>query len=741
VFFIDGSSESRYQADLVRYVRALGIEHSQKSFEEALLFISDNASNGERLLIIDNADDPSMNIEGLLPQCDHGAIIITTRNHILGHLAQNGHLELDSMSEDEAIEALTRASLHPWPPVGLVAPEMKRVCSELGYLPIALVQAGSYMAQTVTTPIAYLSKLQESRTTVMKHPAAGQRDMRRYKSAYAAFDASYKALPSKVQKVLQLFGAFHWNRFPVDHIQRAARNGFHRVLFNTFKDANENGPARDFLVDLFLIDGAWNIDKWDATIITLQNYSFLSIVSYSTTTLASMHPVTHMWLNDLSSSLEDQELVQMASIRLLGCWNGEWHSSDRYLVSQAVHHVAREWPMDMKDRATLGRLLHEGGEPYHSLGIWKRMDIEMKRMYGERDEKTISTTSWLATCYSSVGEHKISLELEEDVLRLRKEILGERHPDTIRASANLAGSYSALGQHRQAEQLEQDVLRLRKEILGERHPHTILASANLATSYSALGQHQQAEELQQEVLRLSKEILGERHLDTILASANLASSYSALGQHQQAEQLQQEVLRLRKEILGERHPETIRASANLAKSYSALGHYGQAEQLQQDVLQLRKEILGERHPDTVRASANLAASYSALGHYGLAEQLQQDVLQLRKEILGERHPDTVLASANLCVTYSQLGRHREAEQLARDVLTLRTQVLGETHPDTLSSLYNLAVCQYKLDQHLQAHAHADKAKVSMEKLSYKHPWYDYCVSLLVMIDNELSAST
>jgi hypothetical protein len=338
---------------LVRYVRALGTEHSQKSFDEALLFISDESPNGEQLLIIDNADDPSMNVEGLLPQCDHGAIIITTRNHILGHLAPSGNLHLDSMSEDEAIEALTRASLQPWPLIGPVAPEVKKICLELGHLPIALVQAGSYMAQTVTSPASYLSKLQESRMTVMKHPAVGQRDMRRYKSSYAAFDASYKALSPRVQRVLQLFGAFHWNQFPVDHIERAGRNGFSGRLFKLQEDTNENDPARDFLVDLFLIDGAWNIDNWDNTIITLQNYSFLTVVSYSITSLASMHRVTHMWLNDLSSPLEDQALLQAASVRLLGCWNGEWHTSDQYLVSQVTHHISRDWPMDLSDSATL----------------------------------------------------------------------------------------------------------------------------------------------------------------------------------------------------------------------------------------------------------------------------------------------------------------------------------------------------------------------------------------------------
>jgi tetratricopeptide (TPR) repeat protein len=518
---------------LVRYVRALGIEHSQKSFDEALEFISDDRSNGERLLIIDNADDPSMNIEELLPQCDHGAIIITTRNHILGHLAPNGHLELDSMSEDEAIETLTRASLRPWPPIGPMAPEMKRICSDLGYLPIALVQAGSYMAQTVTSPVSYLSKLQESRITVMKHPATGQRDMKRYKSAYAAFDASYKALPSRVQKVLQLFGTFHWNQFPVDHIERAARKQFGSRLFYLDEDMNEENPARAFLTDLFLIDGAWNIEQWDTTIITLQNYSFLTVVPYSTTSLASMHSVTHMWLNDLSSSM-DQELLQAAIGRLLGCWDGEWHTSDQYLVSQAIHHSSRDWPLNLSDSAALAGLLSEGGEPYYSLALWKRINVEVKGKYGKRDKKTILTTSWLATCYHSVGEHERALKLGEDVLRLRKEILGERHPDTIRASANLAVFHSALGQHREAEQLEKDVLRLRKEILGERHPDTIFASANLAASYHALGQYRQAEQLHQDVLRSRKEILGERHLDTILTSANLAVCYSALGTGKQS---------------------------------------------------------------------------------------------------------------------------------------------------------------------------------------------------------------
>ncbi|PVF92033.1 FabD/lysophospholipase-like protein [Serendipita vermifera] len=386
VFFTDGSSESRYRADIVRYVRALGIEHSQKSFDDALLFIADDSSDGERLLIIDNVDNPSMDIEPLLPQCDHGAIIITTRNHILGQLSPHGHLQLDSMSKDEALETLTRSSLQPWPPVRQISPDMEKICSELGYLPIALVQAGSYMAQTATSPTSYLSKLQESRTTVMKHPAMGQRDMKRYKSAYAAFDASYKALPDRVQKVLQLFGTFHWDQFPVDHIQKAAKGEFRGRSFDFGEETAEDEPAVEFLADLFLVSGSWSIDQWDTMLIILQNYSFVTFTSFSTITLASIHPVTHMWLNDLAFSVGNRDLLQAASVRLLGCWDGEWHSSDQYLVPQAVYHICQGYVMKVNDTAVLAGLLGAGGEPHHSLDMWKKVKRDV-------DEKSITVTT------------------------------------------------------------------------------------------------------------------------------------------------------------------------------------------------------------------------------------------------------------------------------------------------------------------------------------------------------------
>ncbi|KIM24506.1 hypothetical protein M408DRAFT_53320, partial [Serendipita vermifera MAFF 305830] len=93
--FIDGSSEDRIRADILRNVRSLGIEHSQKSFEDCLLFLSQPLPNGMWLLVYDNVDDPDLDLSSFLPRGYSCGAAITSRNGLLGELHPKGHLPLD----------------------------------------------------------------------------------------------------------------------------------------------------------------------------------------------------------------------------------------------------------------------------------------------------------------------------------------------------------------------------------------------------------------------------------------------------------------------------------------------------------------------------------------------------------------------------------------------------------------------------------------------------------------------
>ncbi|KIM20767.1 hypothetical protein M408DRAFT_44713, partial [Serendipita vermifera MAFF 305830] len=91
VFFVDGSSNESIKRELTEHVRALGGAHSQKSFEECMKFLSLPTQGGERLLVIDNVDNPNLNISAFLPKWKRGAVIITSRNSTHGQLSPMSH--------------------------------------------------------------------------------------------------------------------------------------------------------------------------------------------------------------------------------------------------------------------------------------------------------------------------------------------------------------------------------------------------------------------------------------------------------------------------------------------------------------------------------------------------------------------------------------------------------------------------------------------------------------------------
>ncbi|KIM23830.1 hypothetical protein M408DRAFT_46864, partial [Serendipita vermifera MAFF 305830] len=91
VFFVDGSSEETFKNDLIHHVRSLGGAQSQMSFQESMKFLSLPSMGGERLLVIDNADDPKVEISRFLPKWKRGTVILTSRNATHGQLAPYSH--------------------------------------------------------------------------------------------------------------------------------------------------------------------------------------------------------------------------------------------------------------------------------------------------------------------------------------------------------------------------------------------------------------------------------------------------------------------------------------------------------------------------------------------------------------------------------------------------------------------------------------------------------------------------
>ena len=75
VFYVDASTQETIIADLSQISLAKGLGESEKGTLDWL-----SAQRKEWLLLLDNADDPTLNLLSYFPCCSHGNILITSRN-------------------------------------------------------------------------------------------------------------------------------------------------------------------------------------------------------------------------------------------------------------------------------------------------------------------------------------------------------------------------------------------------------------------------------------------------------------------------------------------------------------------------------------------------------------------------------------------------------------------------------------------------------------------------------------
>src|ERR1035441_888208 len=114
------------------------------------------------LLILDNVTGPA-HAESLLAQAAGGRFLITTRRTAAAWQGIALMVPLDMLAEDEALDLLTQKVSGSRSANLDGAAEL---CEVLGYLPLAIKQAGAYIAESEASPRTYLEYLKQSPATM-----------------------------------------------------------------------------------------------------------------------------------------------------------------------------------------------------------------------------------------------------------------------------------------------------------------------------------------------------------------------------------------------------------------------------------------------------------------------------------------------------------------------------------------------------------------------------------------------
>src|ERR1700743_2547918 len=99
IIFVDASSEESLKKGLVTRIRLIDGHLQPANVEEALDLLANprGVLTCNWLIIMDNADSTVLNIQDFIPSCDHGCILVTSRNAALSDLHPGGHIAMDAM--------------------------------------------------------------------------------------------------------------------------------------------------------------------------------------------------------------------------------------------------------------------------------------------------------------------------------------------------------------------------------------------------------------------------------------------------------------------------------------------------------------------------------------------------------------------------------------------------------------------------------------------------------------------
>ncbi|KAG8857080.1 hypothetical protein FRC20_000357, partial [Serendipita sp. 405] len=256
-------------------VMAVDPQFKGRTIDEALnALVNPNAYvTTQWLLILDNADSTNVDVLQALPPCTHGHVIVTTRRAIIEGIPPQKHIKLDVMSPGEAVEALLSSALGPDDPLPDRGREVAlEIVEQLGYLPVAVIQAGCYINKQKCL-YDYLNRFRANRQRILNHYTRQQDHPDRQYGLYAAFDTTLGAISPQSVQLISILSFLHFANFPRQVFTVAASNGFQYQRYDLMDRDSDFQEAITTLQNTLCHRGSWDEEAIDEMLEELQLYS------------------------------------------------------------------------------------------------------------------------------------------------------------------------------------------------------------------------------------------------------------------------------------------------------------------------------------------------------------------------------------------------------------------------------------------------------------------------------------
>jgi tetratricopeptide (TPR) repeat protein len=539
-------------------------------------------SNDRWLVIFDNATDPA-SLEAVMPRGGDGRVLVTSQNPGWGGIGQV--LAVDVLAQEDAVALLLRRSGHD------DAEAANELARELGRLPLALEQAGAFVAESPGMTLSrYLQLFRGRAAEILSRGRAAGNAATVATTWELAFEAVKRASPGAAA-LLQVCAFLDPDDIPLGLI---------------VSDAERWTKPLDAVADdpLALADALGHLGRF-------------SLVTTAAGEAVAVHRLVQLVVRERMVEPERRS------------WAGGVAAS-----------VADAFPADSGDVRSWDRcaLLLP-----HALAVTSHP--------GAADGDAATTTSWLldraATYLQGRARFRQARSLFERALAIDEATHGPDHPDVGTRLNNLAGVLRDLGDFAGARSLFERALAIDESAHGPNHRKLGTDCNNLAMVLQDLGDLARARSLYERALAIDEATHDPDDAVVGRDLNNLATVMQDMGDLAGARPLLERALAIAESAYDPNHPVVGTHLNNLAMVQLNMGDLAGARPLLERALAIAESAYDPDHPIVGVHLNNLALVLKDLGDVAGARRLLERAIGIAESAHGANHPTTQKIRRNL----------------------------------------------------------------------------------------------
>jgi tetratricopeptide (TPR) repeat protein len=681
VWWVRAEQHTTLLSDLAELGAALGLaEAGQPDQQVTVAAVRRWLADHDRwLLVLDNAGAPEGpsglraplgRVVDLLPQVVHGQVLVTSRDARWERHATLAELEV--FRPEEAVAFLLARSGSSDQATATQIAEL------LGFLPLALEQAGAYVRETQISLGAYQARLERSPVTVLGRGAPRDRD---------PADTVATTWQLSLEQVSAIPGATAL----LELCAFLAPDDIPRTLLDELGGLAEqpNGLA-------VLAGDALALDE---AVAGLRRFGLVK----ASPEVVAVHRLVQAVVRQNLAPDAQQRWAGVAVRLVLAAFPGdsnsdEVHAWPRYarLLPHALAATGHASSVAADPEATARLLNRAGSYPWGRVELWQRRQL-LERSLATREAclgpdhlDVAQSLNDLGGVLRELGELPAARDVYRRALAIREARLGPDHLDVADSVAGLGLVWGNLGDLPAARAAHERALAIREARLGPDHPRVAQSLSPLGSVLRELGDLPAARNALERALAIREARHGPDDPRVAGSLAVLGFVLHDLGELPAARDAHQRALAIRQTRLGPDSRDTAYSLTNLGAVLRELGDLEHARPLLERALAVFEARLGPDNPDVAMGLDNLGLLLADLGELAAAHDAFVRSLSICQTRLGADHPDTARSLSNLALVLRAQSDLDGARGLLERALSIREARLGAEHPATQRSRRDLA---------------------------------------------------